>query len=184
MRDDFSRAASAVQRDGIICYPTEGVWGLGCHPRASNTFDRLLKIKKRSADKGVILLAGELTQLHDYIVLNNQVRDIFAQHQHDFITFVLPKRSTCPDYLSGGRDSLAVRVTHYPPLRDLCLQAQTALVSTSANLSGQPPINNLTEAKTTFGDTVDVYVDMPLGGQAKPSRIVAWKNKQWVVIRD
>lgn len=189
----FSHAVRAIQGngrqsqshgDGVICYATEGVWGLGCHPRSSLAFEKLLTIKQRPADKGVILLAGELAQLRSYIVLDDETRAIFAQHQHDFITFVLPKAATCPDYLSGGRDSLAVRVTAYPPLRELCLQVGTALVSTSANRSGQPPVNSLAEAKATFADSVDAYVDMPLGGQEKPSRIVAWQGNQWTVLRD
>lgn len=184
MSIDFSSAITAVNNDGVICYPTEGVWGLGCHPRSTVAFDKLLSIKKRPADKGVILLAGELSQLSDYIQLNDAVRDIFARHQHEFITFVLPKSKACPDYLSGGRDSIAVRVTNYQPLRELCLQAQTALVSTSANLSGQSPVKDIAEARKTFADGVDAYVDIPLGGQEKPSRIVAWQNHQWSVLRD
>lgn len=184
MSVNFSDAVNAVQHDGVICYPTEGVWGLGCHPRSALAFEKLLTIKRRPADKGVILLAGELSQLSDYVQLNNEVRDIFSRHCHEFITFVLRKSETCPDYLSGGRDSVAVRVTNYPPLRKLCLQAQTALVSTSANLSGQPPVKHIAEARKTFADSVDAYVDMPLGGQEKSSRIVAWQNHQWSVLRD
>lgn len=180
----FSTALTAIHRDGVICYPTEGVWGLGCHPQSLPAFSRLLTVKQRPAEKGVILLAADLDQLAPYIVINDEITALFRAHQHEFITFILPKSPDCPDFLSGQFDSIAVRVTHYQPLRDLCYQAQTALVSTSANLSGQPPVESLAQAKSVFGRTVDAYVDMPLGGKNKPSRIVQWRKGTLTVIRD
>lgn len=181
---EFSQALSAIHHDGVICYPTEGVWGLGCHPQSATAFSRLLALKQRPADKGVILLAGELEQLAPYLQMSDAIQQLFTQYHNDFITFVLPKSAACPDYLSGQFDSVAVRVTTYQPLRELCCQAQTALVSTSANVSHKPPVGNIAIARETFGDGVNAYVDMPLGGQRKPSRIVKWDNGKLLVIRE
>lgn len=181
---DFSPTITAIANDGVICYPTEGVWGLGCHPQSATAFARLLAIKQRPVDKGVILLAGELEQLSPYITINSAISKLFFDYQHNFVTFVLPKSANCPAYLSGQFDSIAVRVTHYAPLRELCLQAKTALVSTSANVSGSPPVDSIQVAQTTFANKVDAYVDMPLGGQAKPSKILRWHHGVLEVIRD
>ncbi len=183
--DNLSAALSAIADDGIICYPTEGVWGLGCHPHSSRAFARLLALKQREADKGVILLAANMAQIQPFAQLDEQLTQAVKAVNQDeaFVTCVLPKARTCPDYLSGQFDSVAIRLTHYLPLRALCLRAGTALVSTSANISGCPPVQTLEEARATFADSVDAYVDGALGGQNRPSRIVAWEKGEMKVLR-
>ncbi len=185
MNDPLTPAITAIHNGGVICYPTEGVWGLGCHPASVSAFERLLDIKQRPANKGVILLAGNMAQVGLYTNLDAELMAAIRALHGEFVTCVLPKNAHCPDYLSGTFDSVAVRLTHYTPLRQLCLRAGTPLVSSSANISGRPPVKNLAEARATFGNAVDCYIDSPLGGQAKPSRIVAWTaDKTWMTVRD
>ncbi len=180
----FERAIEAINSDGIICYPTEGVWGLGCHPQSEVAFRRLLAVKNRAADKGVILLAGDINQLSPYIVIDDATKQAFARYRGQFVTLILPKADSCPDYLSGGRNSIAVRLTYYPPLKALCLAAGTALVSTSANISGEAPVATIEQAKAVFSHRLDDYVDFPLGGQTKPSQIIKIYNGKAEVIRE
>lgn len=180
----LANAVTAIQQHGVICYPTEGVWGLGCHPQSVQAFDKLLTIKQRPADKGVILIAAEMAQVHPYADISPECLSQLMDLWPGFVTCILPKAMDCPAYLCGQHDNIAIRITAYEPVKALCLAANTALVSTSANLSGQPTVTNIEQAKTVFGDAVDVYLDASLGGESKSSRIIAWQQGNQVIIRE
>lgn len=180
----LSAMTKTLENNGVICYPTEAVWGLGCHPQSESAFRRLLRIKQRPQDKGVILIAADEQQLAPYVCLTPVLRQQLKAFWPGFVTCVLPRSPGCPDYLSGQFDGVAVRLTAYPVVQALCQAAGSALVSTSANLSGQLPVGDLTTAKATFGDAVDCYIDAPLGGEEKPSRIMDLSQGVTRVIRE
>lgn len=173
-----------INTDGVICYPTEAVWGLGCHPQSSQAFEKILSLKQRPIDKGVILVASDYDQLKPYVLWDDLHKSQLANWWPGFVTCLLPTAPTCPSYLKGKHQKIAVRLSHHPLIRELCQLTQTALVSTSANLSGNPPVHDLEEAKQTFSDGVDYYLDADLGGEKKPSRIIELINQQIIVHRD
>lgn len=177
-------ALDVIHHSGVICYPTEGVWGLGCHPQSALAFNKLLALKQRPLEKGVILIAATIEQVRPYAHIDKTLLAHLTTVWPGFVTCILPKAATCPSYLAGAHDSIAVRLSAYTPLNTLCQAANTALVSTSANLSGQAPAADILQAKKTFGDGVDAYIDAPLGGAAKPSRIIRWQNGNMQVIRE
>lgn len=176
--------AKVVHNNGVICYPTEAVWGLGCHPRSETAFQRILTLKQRPQEKGVILIAANLAQITPYADVSTNLEAELLQAWQGFTTCILPKTPNCPDYLCGQHGTIAVRLTQYDLLQNLCLAADTALVSTSANLTAQTVVKNLNEAKQLFQRGVDYYVDAPLGGAEKPSRIIDFTQIPAVVIRD
>lgn len=182
--DSLTIFANTVKAGGVVCYPTEGVWGLGCHPQSETAFARLLDIKKRPADKGVILVAANYRQLHPYVQLDEPLRQRLQTVWAGFVTCLLPPSPQCPAYLYGEHDTVAVRLTAYPLLQSLCLYADTALVSTSANITGQAPVTSANDASKLFGKQVDYYVDAATGAEAKPSRIVRFTDDKMVVIRE
>ncbi len=173
-----------IHHDGIICYPTEAVWGLGCHPQSEKAFEKLLAIKQRPADKGVILVISDYSQLVPYVLLDDfhkeQLRNIWPA----FVTCLLPISPDYPNYLRGNHQKIAVRFSANPVIRALCELTQTALVSTSANISGQAPVANIHEAKKTFPNGIDSFIDAPLGGEEKPSRIIEFHNDKIITHRD
>lgn len=181
---DRDTAKQTLLNDGVICYPTEAVWGIGCHPNSSKAFEKILRIKNRPDDKGVILIASTLAQLIPYIDIDTNTKQQLAAIWPGFITCLLPKSPSCPSYLSGKYDNLAVRLTTHPTVTELCQAINSPLVSTSANISGEAAIKDLNEAKRLFGTQIDYYVDAPLGGEAKPSRIIQLTEQQTVVIRE
>lgn len=180
----LQQAADHVGQHHVICYPTEGVWGIGCHPQSQAAFERVLALKQRSETKGVILLAANYAQIQPYAQISPTLKTQLNDYWAGFVTCLLPKSPDCPEYLSGEHDSIAVRMTAYEPLRQLCLSANTAVVSTSANRAGQPPVSDLSQAMSLFGEQVDCYWDAPLGGQNKPSTIIDLTGEKWRVIRD
>lgn len=176
--------AATVAAGGIICYPTEAVWGLGCHPRSEKAFTRLLALKQRPAEKGVILIAATLAQVRSYALVSDKLLPKISKAWHDGNTCILPKTADCPDYLCGQHDSIAIRLSHYQVVQALCLAAGTALVSTSANRHNQTIVSDITAAKQLFKRGVDYYLDAPLGAATKPSRIIDFTQNPKVVIRD
>ena len=172
MGNTLADAAAAIRAGGIVAYPTEGVWGLGCDPANQEAVERLLALKGRDVAKGLILLAAEEDQLAPWIepfntAMANHVRGTWPGP----ITWIVPARSDCPRWLTGGRPTIAVRITAHPPARALCVAAGTALVSTSANPSGQAPLAGPADLRKTFGPGLNAIFEGPLGRLQGPTEI-------------
>lgn len=161
-------------KDGkVIAYPTEAVFGLGCDPDNQQAVLQLLALKKRPIEKGLILIAANLKQLEPYfdklsltqkeIELINQPRDLAT-------TWLVKKNINTPTWLTGQFDSIAIRISHHPLVQELCLAFTKPLVSTSANLSGQPPCRTLAEIAIQFGEQFPVLKG-ETGKQRNPSQI-------------
>jgi L-threonylcarbamoyladenylate synthase len=161
----WREARHALRRGGVIAYPTEGVWGLGCDPLDEEACDWLLRIKQRSWDKGLILVAADFAQLEPYVLLpSNAAYKRAAVTWPGPATWVFPCSDLTPDWISGDRDSVAVRVSAHPLVRELCVRFGGALVSTSANRSRQPPALSAFQVRQRFGDALDFVLPGALGG--------------------
>lgn len=157
---------------GIIAYPTEAVFGLGCDPDNPLALQQLLALKQRSADKGLILLAADFVQLEPYLLpLEPEVQARVLPTWPGPVTWVLPARPHVSTGLRGSHAFLAVRVTAHPWCREFCLKWGRPIVSTSANRSGELPARSVAEVRQQFGDALAAVVDAPLGNQAQPTTI-------------
>ena len=168
----LKQAARMVDAGGVIAYPTEAVYGLGCHPLDADAVLRLLRLKQRSVDKGLILIAADLRQILPYVqplspALQRRVEATWPGP----VTWLLPARPETPWWLRGTHDTLAVRVTAHPLAAALCQACGSALVSTSANRAGQPPARSALRVRMVFGDQIDHLVHGALGGADRPSEI-------------
>jgi L-threonylcarbamoyladenylate synthase len=168
----IARAARIVRGGGVIAYPTEAVFGLGCLPHDRRAVMRVLAIKRRSWRKGLILIGAELAQLERYVVLPPEPRrsEVLASWPGPH-TWVLDARPDAPRWITGGSASVAVRVTAHPIAAELCRAAGGALVSTSANVSRRPPHRRLLVLRRDLGARVDYVLAGPLGGLASPTAI-------------
>ena len=136
----IAEAATALQTGGVIAYPTEGVWGLGCDPRDEAAVLRLLAIKQRTVDKGLIVIASHLEQLRPFLDLaavpTDHLAGVLASWPGPH-TWVMPASADAPRWITGSHDGIAVRISAHPIVVELCNAFDGALVSTSANLSGK-----------------------------------------------
>lgn len=137
----IDEAAERLQQGGVIAYPTEAVWGLGCDPSSERAVHRLLAIKQRPLEKGLILIAAELDQLRPYLELDalppQRLEGVTATWPGPH-TWVMPASARAHAWVTGAHAGLAVRVSAHPIVTALCRAFGGPLVSTSANLSGQP----------------------------------------------
>ncbi len=169
---ELHRAIEALQRGGIIAYPTEAVYGLGCDPHNTAAVMRLLALKQRPVEKGLILIASDIDQLRTYLapVEASMWQRAMATWPGP-VTWVFPARKTVPVALRGEHATLAVRVTAHPLVRMLCEAFGGALVSSSANIAGQPPARNVAEVQTQFPKGIEYILAGEVNAQAKPSEI-------------
>lgn len=170
-RDAIAAAIDVLNEERVIAYPTEAVFGVGCDPDSETAVMRLLELKQRPVDKGLILIAANYEQLKPYID-DTMLTDV--QRETIFplagpVTFVFPAPATTPRWLTGRFDSLAVRVTDHPLVVALCRAYGKPLVSTSANLSGLPPCRTVDEVRAQFGAAFPVV--LVKRGRLNPSEI-------------
>ena len=168
----LDKAARILLQGGLIAYPTEAVYGLGCLPGETGAVERLLDVKDRGWQKGFSLIAARLDQLEPLVVLpQGSLADEILDSWPGPVTWVLNARRGIPSWLTGGRDTLAVRVTGHPLARRLCERTASPLISTSANRAGRPPLRDSLRVRRQFGAMVDHVLAGELGGLAKPTAI-------------
>lgn len=161
-----------LARGGLIAYPTESCYGLGCDPRNLRALRRLVALKGRSAAKGMLLIADRFRRLVPFVgVLKTADRVRMAKTWPGPVTWVVPASSACPALLTGGRPTIAVRVTAHPGAARLCRMLGMALVSTSANPSGRKPARTAARCRSLFGVRVRV-IDGRIGVRKRPSTLI------------
>ena len=168
----IKRAADALKSGGVIAYPTEAVYGLGCDPRNETAIHRLLTMKQRPTGKGLILIAANLGQIKPYIALPAaHLRHKIIRHRNETITWIYPRSEETPTWLYGPFEGIAIRLSNHPVATMLCEYFGGAIVSTSANISHQPPARRAEQVRNQFGSSLDYILDAPTGGRHAPSPI-------------
>lgn len=169
-----TEAAGAIGRGGVIAYPTEAVWGLGCHPLNETATLRLLSIKQRAVAKGLILVASHLDQLREFVDLDHlapeRLEEIHASWPGPH-TWIVPAGPAAPAWVTGARPGIAVRVSAHPVVAALCDACGHALVSTSANRAGDPPARRQDALDRTLLQRLDGMVEGETGGLERPTPI-------------
>jgi L-threonylcarbamoyladenylate synthase len=167
-------AAAVLKRGGVLAYPTEAVWGLGCDPFDEAAVMRLLAIKQRPVDKGVILIAGTLDQFDDLLdwdALTAAQRDTVQASWPGPNTWIVPTTARVPRWITGHHDGVAVRVSAHHDVIALCAAFGGALVSTSANLAGEPPAFAREALDARVLSQIDGIGTGETGGLASPTAI-------------
>ncbi len=169
----IEESALTLKAGKVIAYPTEGVWGLGCDPFYEQAVMKLLALKNRAVDKGLILLAANTEQLLPFTTLDNA--SIHRLQQESTTTFLVPfNHDTVPRWITGQHDLLAVRVSGHPTVKALCETFNQVIVSTSANTSGLPAARSRDEVAHYFPRLP--ICQGAIGCDKKPSRIIHFQT--------
>ena len=174
----INRLSKAVEQGAVIAYPSDTIWGFGCHPLRPNSVDRILQIKRRSASKGLILLSSDLEFCLPYID-NNLIADkisLLQQSHAQPTTWLIPASQHCPIWLRGGFPTVAIRITQHPFIRSLCRKLESPIVSTSANLAGNTPVRNSIQAHYQFANQLDYIITGYQLGTGRASEIKSLEN--------
>ena len=175
----IEQAVSAIRAGGVIAYPTEAVWGLGCDPRNLDAVEKLLAIKQRSMAKGLILVAANIEQLRPFLgEITVDQYQLLQANWPGFTTYIVPASQHVPKWIKGDFESIALRVSAHPLVRELCEVFAGPLVSTSANLAGQPPAQSFDQVVKSFSAGIDFVLPGNLGDASKPSPIIELHSGQ------
>jgi len=168
----IENAVIALRAGGVIAYPTEYCFGLGCDPRNVQALNRLLGIKQRKQEQGVILVAATIEQISEYadlnLVPNNE--EVMASWPGPN-TWVLPAKGSVSDLVRGKHTSIAMRISAHEVCRSLCKEFAHPIVSTSANRHGQRALLSAVEVREEFNHELDFVVDLPVGNSSSASTI-------------
>jgi L-threonylcarbamoyladenylate synthase len=166
----IKRAARILRSGGVIAYPTEGVFGFGCLPDDFVAVSRILAIKERDPALGLVLIASDLEQLDGWIALPDNAPELVSSDDKP-VTWIVPATDEVPYWIRGAHAGLAIRLTTHSVAATLCKEADSALVSTSANTHGRPPARNVFVLRRRFGALVDYIVPGECGPASGPSEI-------------
>lgn len=171
---DIKLAENALLAGEVIAYPTEAVFGVGCDPDNEKAIEKLLTIKKRPVEKGLILVAAEYQQLIPYIDSSKLSSEKLSQILDTWpgpITWVFPASPNTSKMVTGKFNTVAVRVSDHKVVQQICSHFKKPITSTSANLSGLAPCLSAEEVKQQLGEQDVVIIGGNTGGRANPSEI-------------
>ena len=167
------RCAEVLHAGGVIAYPTEGVWGLGCDPFNGAAVGKILALKKRPWKKGLILIAGSLSQVEFLLAgLSAEHRAQLESSWPGHTTWLIPHHNRIPPWVTGIHATIAVRVTQHPVVRALCYHFGGPIISTSANPAGMPSATNQTKVRCYFGENQLHYAPGRVGSATSASKII------------
>lgn len=170
----FKKAVKIVQSGGVIIYPTEAVFGIGCDPKNIEALKKIIEIKSRDSKKGLIVVASSYDQILEYIKplpeeLSNKLKESWPKQT----TYIFPANENLSKELIGENyKTIAIRVSDNKYIRKLCDLLGHPLVSTSANISGNQAITSYEQAKKEFNNKVDYILPGKVDINLKPSKII------------
>ena len=173
MASDFaiSHAAHIIRQGGVIAYPTDTIYGLGCDPYNPEAVEHINRIKQRPSNKHFILLAGDISQLAPLIDINQQQQQKILQATQP-TSWVVAAGKRVPRWLLDRHNTLTIRIAAQKDVKRLCHALGHAIISTSANLSGKMPAKNSLQLHRYFHSQADKIIvsDRPLN--TKASKII------------
>lgn len=167
-------AVHQIRQGGVIVYPTETVYGLGCDPMNIDAIDYLNQLKQRDSSKGLILLGHNLNVFDDYIETLSDNQKAQLKQTEKPTSWVVTAKSTLPDWLTNPQRTVAIRISSHPVVTKLCQQLAQPIISTSANPSGKKTCCDALHAHKYFHDKVDTFLidAQPLNGQPSVIKIL------------
>ena len=170
--ENVFKAVKVIREGGVIAYPTEYCFGLGCDPRDLSAVKRIIEIKQRNPNQGLILLAANIEQVTEYACLDSlSLKTQILETWPGPVTWTLPARQGTSEWLRGKHSSIALRITAHQISASICAEFDHAIVSTSANVHAKPALLNATDVIAEMGKYIDYVMPESVGGTEKPSQI-------------
>lgn len=174
MNEEIKKACQVMREGGVILYPTDTIWGIGCDATNEEAVRRVYEIKRRTDSKAMLVLVDSAVKVDFYVQDVPEVAwDLIELADKPLTIIYSDARNLAPNLLAED-GSVGIRVTSEEFSKRLCQQFRKAIVSTSANVSGQPSPLNFSEISEEIKAAVDYIVDYRREetAQAKPSSII------------
>lgn len=183
-KEDIDKACEVMYNGGIILYPTDTIWGIGCDATNPEAVKRVYEIKKRIDSKALITLVDSPAKVNAYVQDMPDIAWDLIELTTKPLTIIYDNARNLAENLLAEDGSAGIRVTNEPFSKDLCMRFKRPIVSTSANISGEPSPQNFSEVSKEIKDAVDYIVKYRQSEKAKavPSSIIKLGNKGEVKI--
>lgn len=174
IKEEVKKACEVMRRGGVILYPTDTVWGIGCDATNPDAVKRVYEIKKRADSKAMLVLVDSSVKVDFYVSDVPQVAWDLIDYATKPLTVIYDGARNLADNLLAEDGSVGIRVTGEEFSKELCFRFRKAIVSTSANISGQPSPANFSEISEEVKQAVDYIVGYRQDetGRPKPSSII------------
>lgn len=171
-QQELAKIIDVLNRGGVIAYPTEAVFGLGCDPFNEIAVRHILKLKHRSITKGLIVIASAWEQISELTKpIPDNLLNFAKKTWPGPVTWVFPASPKAPYWLTGEHTSIALRITNHPTAKSICDAYKNPIVSTSANIEGNKPATTAKEVLEYFPNEIDFMIDENVGALCKPTII-------------
>jgi L-threonylcarbamoyladenylate synthase len=185
-REAIEEAVGVIKRGGTIIYPTDTVYGLGCDATNGEAVKKVFKIKKRPEDKPVPILISDLEMVKQLAYFDKKTKKILLSIWPGPVTALLEKKSVLPELVSAGKQTIALRIPDYKITHYIVAKCGAPLVATSANITGQPPSNKISEVLAQFENSAykpDLVLDAGDLKFAEPSTILDLSKSKPMITR-
>lgn len=168
---DGKEAASLLKKGEVIAYPTEAVYGFGCDPSNDDAILKILKLKQRDPSKGMLIVGAILGHILPFVgELDPDILNKVMKTWPGPVTWILPTSMQLSGLLTGGRPTIAARVSAHQTVNEICNQYCKAIVSTSVNIQGEEPFKTAQEVMDAFPNIPVVAGE--IGQEDKPTQII------------
>ncbi len=181
--ENIKFASSKIKAGGVVAYPTDTVYGLGCDPFNGKAIQRIKMMKKRS-EKPFPILVSSLDNAEKLVYFNSMAKILIERFWPGALTIVLTKKPIVPDLVTLGKESVAVRLPGNIRTRKFIEFCGGFLIGTSANKTGQTPCMSAQDVEDKFGDEVDIILDDGVSFLKRPSTIVDLRNSSLRIVRE
>jgi len=164
------QATKIIHNEGVIACPTESVYGLSCDPLSEKAVNKILQLKSRPVEKGLILISSSLEQLMPFLDISEEESKKITEYKTP-MTWLVKKSRYTPPWVHGSHSKLAIRVSLHPIVGQLCDHLAHPLVSTSANPANMKPAMSVLQARHYFKNAIDLYLNGETGPLEKPTPI-------------
>ncbi|MES2427346.1 MAG: L-threonylcarbamoyladenylate synthase [Bacteroidota bacterium] len=160
LKDEIAKALKVVQDGGIILYPTDTIWGIGCDASNTEAVQKIYRLKQRSEAKSMIILLDTDNKLASYIQEVPELAYNLIEYAENPLTLVMPGARNISPALIAADGSVGIRISSHPFCQGLIQRLRKPLVSTSANISGKPSPQYFSQINQEIIDGVDYVVDL------------------------
>lgn len=184
MKEDIHKCLELLRNGGTILYPTDTIWGLGCDATNAEAIDKIFKIKKRDGDIPLLVLVNSVAMLERYVVDMPQIAYDLIECATSPLTIIFDKAKNLPENLIGKDGSIGIRVTNEAFTDNLIQQFRKPIVSTSANIHGNPSPAFFKDVDNEIINAVDYVVKYRQDDlqKSKASQIIKLGNNGQITI--
>lgn len=169
----IDKCVSLLKTGGVVAYPTETLYALGASVSNLKATQRVIDIKNRPMEKGLPVV---IASIHDLNFLSEDIPQVAYSLATNFwpgpLTLVVNARPEIPDLITGGRNSVAVRIPNHPIPLAILQKLREPIIATSANITGEPPCLTANDVRKMIGDMVDITIPGHTSSEGLPSTIV------------